>query len=236
MTQRIIKATIFDKAAYPASEASYMLNLPIATVKAWSFGQNYRGGDGRSRRFKAVIHAADSHRKLLSFANLCELHILTAIRRVHGVRLRKVRDSVEYVRDRLGADRPLIDREFLTNGIDLFVEQASRLLNVSRQGQEALRGEFKDALERIERDREGNPVRLFPYSRTSSHTAEQPKSIVIDPRLSFGRPVLTGVAVPTEIIFDRFQAGDSLEDMAKDYRVDEKEIEEALRFEQRRAA
>jgi uncharacterized protein (DUF433 family) len=59
---------------------------------------------------------------------------------------------------------------------------------------------------------------------------------VIDPRLSFGRPVLTKAAVPTEIIFDRFQAGDSLEDMAKDYGVGEKEIEEALRFEQRRAA
>jgi uncharacterized protein (DUF433 family) len=236
MSQRTVKATIFDKAAYPASEAAYMLNLPVATVKAWSFGQNYHGGDGKAKKFKAVIHAADSRDKLLSFANLCELHVLAAIRRVHGVRLRKVRDAVEYVRDRLGADRPLIDRQFMTNGIDLFVDQAPRLLNVSQQGQEALRDEFMDALARIERDNKGNPVRLFPYSRSSRLTAEQPKSIVIDPSLSFGRPVLTGVAVPTEIIFDRFQAGDSLEDMAKDYGVGEKEIEEALRFEQRRAA
>ena len=234
MIQHVEKAAIFDKPAYPASEAAYILNLPPATVKAWSFGQTRR--DDGSVRFKAVIHAADKRNKLLSFANLCELHVLAAIRRVHRVSLPKVRDSVEYLRSQLGADRPLIDRQFKTNGIDLFVEQASKLLNVSRQGQEALRGEFELALARIERDNQGTPIKLFPYSRTSDHTAEQPKSVVIDPRLSFGRPVLTRSAVPTEVIFDRFQAGDSLEDMALDYNVDEKEIEEALRFEQRRAA
>ena len=213
-----------------------MLNLPIATVKAWSFGQNYRAQDGKTKRFHAVIHAADARNKLLSFANLCELHVLAAIRRVHRVSLPKVRDSVEYVRNQLGADRPLIDRHFMTNGVDLFVAQATKLLNVSRQGQEALRGEFEQALARLERDGKGNPVRLFPYSRSSGLSAEQPKSVVIDPRLSFGRPVLTGVAVPTEVIFDRFSAGDSLEEMSKDYGVDEKELQEALRFEQRRAA
>jgi uncharacterized protein (DUF433 family) len=234
MTQHVERAAIFDKPAYPASEAAYILHLPSATVKAWSFGQTRR--DDGSVRFKAVIRAADPRNKLLSFANLCELHVLAAIRRVHRVSLPKVRDSVEYLRSQLGVDRPLIDRQFKTNGIDLFVEQASKLLNVSRQGQEALRGEFELALARIERDNQGNPIKLFPYSRTSDHTAEQPKSVVIDPRLSFGRPVLTRSAVPTEVIFDRFQAGDSLEDMALDYNVDEKEIEEALRFEQRRAA
>lgn len=234
MTQPTEKAAIFDKPAYPASEAAYILNLPPATVKAWSFGRPRR--DDGSVRFKAVIQAADPGNKLLSFANLCELHVLAAIRRVHRVSLPKVRDSVEYLRSQLGADRPLIDRQFKTNGIDLFVEQATKLLNVSRQGQEALRGEFELALARIERDSKGNPVKLFPYSRTSDHTTTQPKSVVIDPRLSFGRPVLTQSAVPTEVIFDRFLAGDSLEDMALDYNVDNKEIEEALRFEQRRAA
>lgn len=234
MTQQAEKAAIFNQPAYPASEAAYILNLPLATVKAWSFGQT-RQDDGRVS-FKAVIRAADTRKKLLSFANLCELHVLAVTRRVHRISLPKVRDSVEYLRSELGVDRPLIDRQFKTNGIDLFVEHASKLLNVSRQGQEALRGEFELALARIERDNQGNPIKLFPYSRTSDRAATQPKSVVIDPRLSFGRPVLTHSAVPTEVIYDRFQAGDSLEDMALDYNVDEKEIEEALRFEQRRAA
>jgi uncharacterized protein (DUF433 family) len=227
--------SIFDNPAYPASEVARILNLPAATLKSWCFGQNYRSASGSPKRFQPVIRPADAGARLLSFANLCELHILSAIRRHHNISLSKIRDSVDYLRSQLGADRPLIDRQFRTNGIDLFVEHASHLLNVSKQGQEALRGDFELALARIERDSNGTPIRLFPFSRTASGT-EQPKSIVIDPRLSFGRPALSGAAVPTEVIVDRFRAGDSVTEMAKDYGVDEKEIEEALRFEQRRAA
>lgn len=182
-----------------------------------------------------MIRPAAEKTRLLSFANLCELHVLSAIRRHHKVSLPKVRDSVDYLRSQLGSDRPLLDNQLHTNGIDLFVEHASHLLNVSKRGQEAMRGDFEQALARIERDNKGAPVRLFPFSRTASG-AEQPKSVVIDPRLSFGRPVLSHAAVPTEVIADRFRAGDSLAEMAKDYSVDEKEIEEAIRFEQRRAA
>jgi uncharacterized protein (DUF433 family) len=230
------RVSVFDNPAYPVSEVARILNLPAATVKAWCFGQTYRLASGSPKRFKSVIQPADASARLLSFANLCELHVLSAIRRQHKIPLPKVRDSIDYVQEKLGTDRPLIDRQFKTNGIDLFVEHTSNWLNVSKQGQESLRGDFALALARIERDRKGTPIRLFPFSRSTAPDVEQPKSIVIDPRLSFGRPVLSGVAVPTEIIVGRFRAGDSMVEMAKDYGVDEKEIEEALRFEQRRAA
>jgi uncharacterized protein (DUF433 family) len=227
---------LFDSPAYPVSEAARILALPAATLKSWCFGRAYPLASGKARKFQPVIRPADARGRLLSFANLCELHILSAIRRHHNIRLFKVRDSVEYLRNELGADRPLIDKEFHTNGVDLFVKHASSLLNVSKQGQEALRGDFELALARIERDRHGSPIRLFPFSRSSQAQANQPKTVVIDPRLSFGQPVLSGTAIPTEVINDRFKAGDGLAELAKDYGVDEEQIEEALRFEQRRAA
>lgn len=229
-------AFIHDDPAYTASEAAQILGLPAATLKAWSFGQAYRSNSGVTRRFQPVIVPADKKKRLLSFTNLCELHVLSAIRRNHNISLPKVRDSVEYLRTKLGSDRPLIDRSFRTNGIDLFVEHASQLLNVSKQGQEAMRGGFELALARIERDHSGMPIRLFPFSRSLSSEKQQPKTVVIDPRLAFGRPVISKVAVPTAIIVDRFRAGDSLAEMAGDYGVAEADIEEALRFEQRLAA
>lgn len=226
--------SIFDTPAYSASEVTRILNLPSATVKAWAFGYNYNAGQNR---FQPVITPADQQRRLLSFANLCELHILSAIRRRHKVSLSKVRDSIEYLRRELcSSEHPLLDHSLQTNNIDLFVEHASQLLNITQDGQVAMRGDFEQALARIERDNKGYPIRLFPYSRTSNSAVDQPKAVVIDPRVSFGRPILTSAAIPTEIIADRFLAGDSPTEMAKDYRVDEKEIEEAIRFEQRRAA
>lgn len=229
-------AFIHDDPAYTASEAARILDLPVATLRAWCFGQAGRSTSGTKTRFRQVIRPADAQDRLLSFANLCELHVLSAIRRNHKIPLPKVRASLDYVRAELGSERPLLDRDFKTNGIDLFVRHASKLLNVSQQGQEALRGEFEMALARIERDRKGTPVRLFPFSRSSTTSKGQPRTVVIDPRLSFGRPVLSKVAVPTEVIVDRFRTGDSVAEMAGDYGVGKEEIEEALRFEQRRAA
>lgn len=236
MNSNTKKISILDTPAYSAGEVTRILNLPSATVKAWSFGYNYQSSQGQ-KRFQPVINPADPQRRLLSFSNLCELHVLSAIRRHHKVSLFKVRESIEYLRTAFGpSNHPLIDNQFRTNNIDLFIDHASQLLNISRAGQVAMRGDFEQALARIERDNSGAPVRLFPFSRTSISTTDQPRDIVIDPRVSFGRPVLTSAAIPTEIIADRFLAGDSPTEMAKDYRVEEKEIQEAIRFEQRRAA
>ena len=105
-----VKDTIFDQPAYAPAEAARILGLPVATLRAWSFGQTSGGG----RHFQPVIKPADKAAKLLSFANLCELHVLSAIRRNHRISLPKVRASLDYVRERLDSDRPLLDRNFTT--------------------------------------------------------------------------------------------------------------------------
>lgn len=148
-----------------------------------------------------------------------------------------VRTAVDYMRKQLDEDRPLACSRFRTNGIDLFVEHAGELLNVSKHGQRALREDFERTLDRVDFSRDSNqPVRLFPCTRPPSGAAVQAKTVVVDPTLSFGRPVLTGAFVRTETIESRFRAGDSIADMARDYDVAAQHIEEALRFEQRRTA
>lgn len=223
-----------EQPAYSASEAARILALPAATVKAWCFGQKYRSNAGEEKTFQPVIAPAGASERLLSFANLCELHVLSAIRRRHHVSLHKVRASVQYVQEHLGSARPLLDTQFQTNGIDLFVEHASKLLNVSRSGQQALRGDFERALARIERNEAGKPIRLFPYVHPNQQDGS--RVVAVDPTLSFGRPVLLRAGVKTDVIVSRFAAGDSIQEMAEDYQVAINEIEEALRFGQRVAA
>lgn len=223
-----------EQPAYSAREAASILGLPVSTVKAWCFGQNYRDATGSAKRFKPLIEPADARSRLLSFSNLCELHLLAVIRRGHRIALPRVRESLEYLRTRLGSSRPLLDTQFQTNGIDLFVEHASKLVNVSQQGQQALRGDFERALARIERNDAGQPVRLFPFTRAGG--VDGTCAVVVDPLLSFGRPVLAAAGVKTDVIQSRFSAGDSIEEIAGDYCVAVGDIEEALRFEQRIAA
>lgn len=223
-----------DQPAYRAAEAAAILALPAATVKSWAFGQRYTSQAGAERNYQPLIKAADAKSGLISFTNLCELHVLAAIRRVHRIDMPKVRRSLRYVSERLGVERALVAQDFLTNGIDLFVEKAD-LINISREGQTALRGELEAGLLRIERDAKGGLVRLFPYSRLSAE-AEQPRSVALDPHIAFGRPILLKAGVTTQVINDRFLAGDSFDEMAEDFNVSVEDIAEAVRFEHRLAA
>lgn len=85
----------------------------------------------------------------------------------------------------LGQPHPLITAQFETDGIDLFVRELGKLLNASRDGQVGIKEALQASLRRVEHDADGLAARLFPFVRTGS--GEEPKSIVLDPRISFGK-------------------------------------------------
>jgi uncharacterized protein (DUF433 family) len=60
--------------------------------------------------------------------------------------------------------------------------------------------------------------------------------VSIDPRVAFGRPVISGTRIPTSDVADRFNAGESPADLAFDYGRSQDEILEAIRCEQAKAA
>ncbi|HEY7688572.1 MAG TPA: DUF433 domain-containing protein [Dongiaceae bacterium] len=221
--------------AYPFVEGAHYLNLPVSTLRAWCLGQSY-AHKGKRRSFKRIIELDGKPSEGLSFLNLVEAHVLAAIRRVHGVPLPKVRGALAFVSDALRVKRPLAHVQFQTNGIDLFVDRLGQLLNVSQSGQLEMAEFLRAHLRRIERDPSGVPIKLYPFTR-SSIVGESPAPVEIDPRVSFGRPVLRGQGVPTAVLADRFKGGDTLQELAGDYGVSTEEIEEAIRCEfDRRAA
>ena len=55
--------------------------------------------------------------------------------------------------------------------------------------------------------------------------------ILIDPRISFGRPVVGKAFVSTRSILERIDAGETVDDVARDYELTAEAIEEAVVFE-----
>jgi uncharacterized protein (DUF433 family) len=89
-------------------------------------------------------------------------------------------------------------------------------------------------LKRIERDANGLPIKLYPFTRdTESEAAPKsdPRVVVMNPAVSFGRPVITGTGIPVSSIYERYRAGDSVAGLAHDFRLDTSTIEEAIRCE-----
>ncbi|MGE0623771.1 MAG: DUF433 domain-containing protein [Pseudomonadales bacterium] len=229
MTHERYKSDCRDDPAYSIAEAAHHLNVPIATIRYWSLGREH---------YEPLIELPAHSENLLSFLNLVELHVLAAIRRKYRVSMPKVRTAIDYLKRNTRSQKdkrhPLLSKALETDGLDLFVEQFGALINISKDGQVAMRNVLKNALKRIERDERGLPVRLFPFTRSSIESA--PSIIVIDPRLSAGRPVISGTGLATEIIAERYKAGESIEELARDYERPAEEIEEAVRCELQTAA
>lgn len=217
---------------YSFPEAAHYLHIPVTTLRSWVRTRKYstRGGD---QFFQPVIELPDDSQNLLSFINLVEIHVLDAIRRDHCISLHKIRIAIDFIKEELKSDRPLAYHKLETDGLDLFVEEYGQLINVSQSGQLALRELLQAHLRRIDRDSAGYALRLYPFTRKhlGQQLIEEPKTIVIDPRISFGRPVLAGTGIPTAIIAERYKAGEAIGALADDYGRPPLEIEEAIRCE-----
>lgn len=219
--------------AYTFTEAARYLRLPLSTVRAWCLGQRYYDRKRSPRRFASVIDIADPKSKRLSFINLAELFVLAAIRRKYEVGLPQVRQAMAYLKRQFPSPHPLVDNEFQTNGVGLFAEKFGQILNLTKEGQVEI-GEFLRAhLQCIRRDPAGVPIKLYlvPRNPRLDVTKREHGAVVIDPRFGFGRPVIDGTGIRTDVVIERFSAGEPLEALAEDYGRPKEEIEEVLRCE-----
>jgi uncharacterized protein (DUF433 family) len=220
-----------DVPFYSLAEASALAGVPLSTLRSWVLGRSFPGRGG-PRRSQAIVRVPKSESRFLTFTNLVEVHVLAAMRRKHALPLPVIRRAVTYVHNELEVPHPLATEQFKTNGADLFVERLGDLINASQEGQLGMKSVLAGCLDRVEYDREGRAIRLFPVLRR----ADGAKTIVIDPRRAFGRPVMVGTSVPASDVRERFDAGDSVDVLARDFEVAPELIEDALRATPQAAA
>ena len=226
--QKFNKNVPEQQPAYSLTEASRYLLIPPATLRSWVAGRRYPTDSG-PKFFRPIIQLPGDLRAGLSFVNLVEAHVLDAIRRHHQVPLHKIRYAIDYLRKHFSSEHPLAEQRFETDGLDLFIDRFGQLINVTQSGQIALREVLKAHLHRVEHDSAGIAVRLYPFTR--KRDLREPKVVVIDPHISYGRPILVGTGIPTAVVAERYKAGESVDELAEDYGRSRNEIEEAIRCE-----
>ncbi|MDB9521849.1 DUF433 domain-containing protein [Dolichospermum circinale CS-1225] len=218
-----------DIPIYSISDAAKYLRIPVGTIRSWtvsiSNGSNFS---------KPLILTQDIKPKLLSFTNLVEIHVLRAIRKHHQMQRDKVRIALDYIEEKFQVLHPqvlhpLASEKFSINGVDLFIERYASLLNVSEDWRVDLKSSFNTHFQRIEFDKNGFAMKLFPF--TASQEENNPRIVVIDPRIAFGRLVIAETGIPTIVLAQRLKAGESIQDLAYDYKCDRLKIEEAIRCE-----
>jgi uncharacterized protein (DUF433 family) len=216
---------ILETPIYGLVDAAHYLRLPYQTLRYWTKGRE---------TIEPIVNLASYDPPRLSFVNLLECHMLSSMRKRYNLRLPKVRKALRTLAKMYPSPHPLLDRKLETNKIDVFIrEYGDELLNLNRPNQRSF-GEFLELfMERIEVVDNGM-LRFFPF--VEKRSSSEPKIIMMNPAVSFGRPVIAGTGIPTAVIASRFHARESITDLAKEYGRTDKEIEEAIRWESRAAA
>lgn len=221
---------------YTLQEVSFYLDIPVSTVRTWCLGRTFRAGP--NRRFSPpLIELAlvDPRNPSLSFFNLAEVHVLSAIRRFGRISLQRVRNAIDYLRetilpesttDAFTARHPLIAYDLFTNGRDLFLRGMLQTINLSKKGQLAFREIINEHLDRLISDQDGMPEQLLPIR----HRDTTKKPVAIFPLVGGGQPVTPRKGIRVSVLMNRFHAGESVRDLAEDYGLSEREVREAIEY------
>ena len=201
---------------YDVTSAARHLGMPRSTLNAWVKGRS---------PFRSVLDLPSPG--YLSFVNLTEAFILTAMRRHYRFTMPRIRDAIDYAERRMRVPHPLAVEKFVTDNIDLVVRTALGNVNMSRQGRSRMSKVLADLGRIVWRGQ--RPIALFPMFSLRGTDTSRP--IRISPFIAFGHPVLTGTGIPTRAVWERFKGGESVRELADDFGLPNEVIEEAFRAE-----
>lgn len=201
---------------YRIGEAARYTNTSVQTAARWH-------GGGAS-----PVLPPRKDRAELSYMQLIELAVVAAMRS-EGVKLRAIRASREYMAGTLNSEFPFAEYRFKTDGTDLILnyEQidptagVDKLLYTSKRGQLG----WKEILDRRLREFEYEADGIVIRWRVGGSDLD----VVIDPRVSFGAPMISGAA--TWAVRGRWDAGESVADIADDFGLSPDNVADALKFE-----
>ncbi|VIO74053.1 DUF433 domain-containing protein [Bradyrhizobium ivorense] len=229
-----------NRGSYSAVESLRLLNftrsgapkehrLSRQTVTRWIRGYEH-GEEGYSEPLWTPDYANDDDQIELSFRDLIELRFVKAFRDL-GIGLPTIRDCYRRAVEEVQDERPFSTQRFRTDGKTIFLDitekdHDGRMIDLKRR-QQVFRSIIEPSLRDLEFDA-STVSRWYPLG--IKH-----RLVVIDPKRSFGRPIVQG-GVPTEVLAAAVAVEGSVDAVARLYEVAKSEIRSALEFEQRLAA
>jgi len=203
--------------AYAVSDAARYARTRPRTVAYW----HYRGGG------LGPALPGKQPRMPLSYLQLVEVAFVATFRAL-GVSLQRIRKARDYLAQTFNSEHPFAEFRLQTEGrhVLLALQQIERdaqlghLIVADASGQIGWQPLIAERF--AEFDYEQGLALIW-------HVAGRASPVLIDPRISFGAPVVRGV--PTWALKGRRIAGESVEELQADFRLEREEVLQALAFE-----
>lgn len=217
----------FGIGVYSVPEAARLIGMPSQTLRRWvgEFDHLEAKHNLQGMPLWSAQYSRSDGDQYLGFRDLVEARIVKALRS-SGIPLQTVRRCLERARTMIGDDHPFSTRNFKSDGKTLFLEivqgATDPILVDLRQGQQAFKTILEQSLSGLEFGKEV-AERWWLLSGK--------KTIVADPKRSFGHPIVASNGMSTSSVAEAVLAEGSVERVAQLYEMKVAEVKDAVFFE-----
>lgn len=201
--------------SYQVVEAARYSRTHPNTVARWHYGEN-------------PVLPGHERKRPLSYMELVEVAFVAFFRRM-GVGMPRIRAARAYLATTFTSEYPFVEYRFLTEGFHVLMDYKEyedprsdfdKLIMADSDGQLAWAEMLGDKFAEFDYEQE-LALKWHPRGRHSK--------VVIDPRISFGAPIVEGL--PTWVIKGRWQAQEEIAEITDEFGVSREAVIEGLRFE-----
>lgn len=215
---------------YSVPAAARLLKARSGELRRWAFGYE-RGGN----RYDAAIRTDFEEvggEKILTFLDVVELMFIRGLR-ASGHSFPRIHEAHGVLSRLLQVEHPFALKRGFSDpaGIYALLEQENQgqlLIELKGAGQIAMWPTLQEYLHQLDFDLDDVAERWYPAGRASP--------IVVDPRISFGAPVISGTRVETAVIAELYQGDESVDELAWLYDLEPAQIRAAVEYERSLAA
>lgn len=212
------KQPLAEFPTYTIPEAAVFLAMSKRRLQDWYIGEH------------PILKASGSIRNipLLSFRDLEEAYKVYLLRSKHRKSLQYLRLAMSDARGRTGSDHPLLTHEIdVMERLALIIPgRGKRKRKAITLGDPSVPDYFPEVVKawgvRISKTRN----EILPWRFAADDNESTPVSL--SPEIMSGRLVLSGTRITVNLLWGRMKAGEKVEDIAEDYRINEKQVRQAL--------
>jgi uncharacterized protein (DUF433 family) len=223
---------IWETPIYNPAYVSRLIDLSTGRIKRWLQGYEYRyvaGNSGQEvwRHKEPVIGREDS--EIPNFASFLDLIDLLFVKQFlnKGISLQKIRKALTEAQELVGGHH-FAQRMFFTDGKNIYMQvrdDADSLLELLSGGHWVISQFIKELAQQIEFDEpSGFATKWFPLGKAGL--------VVIDPKISFGRPTIVDKNISTDNIYDCFLGeNENISKVCKWLDLTQDQVNAAVKFE-----
>lgn len=216
---------MFSSGIYTVPDAARILGLPLPKLRRWLKGSETGMVEDAPARYgmTALGIQGEGCDKHMDFLSLIELYTVMRLREL-GLSFTTIRRARADLANRLGVEHPFATQSLFVDGAKLLTENDNLHYELGTNGQVAIRDVLKPFWNKVDFETSTQIAECF-------HPQGRDRHVVVDPRRSFGRPVVSDTSITTEALAALYRGGESIRSLNHQFGLTEAEIHDALEFE-----